>query len=93
MNRQQADAMVRKMFPNKNHDKLPYQIGKEYTWKDFETYDDSKGMIPAICKFKVLKTFTDDLALWCKVEYTVGVYKGSVVNIPIEDMPLTVEKR
>ena len=93
----EIDRIVRIMLPNRNHDKVPYEINKEYTWKNFTTVDfdknDNRFRSPAICKFKVTRTYTDDRGDWCVVEYTVGEYAGETAGIPLDDMPLTIEDR
>jgi hypothetical protein len=83
------DEQVKKILQNagieKNWDLILYQLNKEYTW-DRDEY----------CKFKVINKRKDSntiSGIIYTVEYTDGLYKGRLVDIPLEDMPPTIEKR
>lgn len=82
---EQAKKVLQDAGIEKNWDLIPYQINKEYTW-DRNEY----------CKFKIIsvrKDFRTIGGIIYTIEYTDGMYKGSSVDIPIEDMPPTVEDR
>ena len=84
---------IRAMLPGRNHDKLLYELNKEYTWEDFTILNDEGVHVNSICKFKVTKIYPKYGTKICAVEYTKGVHKGQFADIPLEDMPLTVEDR
>ena len=98
MKKSEAEQLARQILEaagfRRNFDSIPFEIGKEYRWKDFGEYIPERGWVKKICKFKVLETTKDqDGETECTVEYTKGPYKVAVVKIPLNAMPETVEVR
>lgn len=91
------DETIRKMFPEKNHDLTFYKPGVYYTWKGFTHYEEDEkgnwGHVPKVCKFKVNKIYHDDDEICCEVEYGEGPFEGEIIDVPLADMPPTVERR
>jgi hypothetical protein len=93
-------GLTKKIFKaagiEKNWEMIPFELDREYTWKEFFEYDENQNKIPKKCTFKVTKMEKDKKTLsgyWCHVTYIKGPYAGTSVKIPLEDMPPTIEKR
>ena len=70
-------------------DDITFEIGKEYTWKDFEYYNNENELVKDICKFEVTDKRNEDDITEYLVEYIEGIHKDLFAWIPSEDMPET----